>query len=553
MDFDETVDAIIVGSGAGAVCAALYLKSCNKRAVILEKTDRFGGSTAISGGIVWAPGNMLMRRAGIADSEERALTYFDVVVGDVGPASSLARRKAFLRGIDEALRFLESRGMAFFRQEGYADYYDDRPGGEPRGRTVMARPYDLRDLGEWAAKLRGHGAPAMPINTHEGGRLATVKTTWRGKRAALRVAWRMLVNRLTGRQWVGSGNALQGRLLRLALDAGIDIRLETPVTDLIIDQGRVTGVAVAAPGGPRRIRARDGVLISAGGFAHNARMREHHGPHPASVDWTMANPGDTGEMIEAGQRAGAAVDLMDAVWWTSASLPAPGQRILNVTDVGRPHAIIVDQSGRRYMNEAASYVEVGNNQYARNRTVPAIPSWLILDHRNRSTYPLFMAMPGKTPQAWLDSGYLKRAPTLEALAEDCGIDPQALRETVERFNGFARNGVDEDFRRGARQYDHWLGGDPSVGPNPSLAPLETAPFYALRLYPGDVGTAGGLLTDEHARVLRPDGSAIPGLYATGNSTASVMGRHYPGAGSSIAASLAFAWQAVRHMVGRNDG
>jgi 3-oxosteroid 1-dehydrogenase len=552
MAFDEIFDFVIVGSGAGSVPAALWLKTIGKTAVILEKTDKFGGSTSTSGGVIWAPDNMLMKREGVPDSEEQALTYFDAVVGDVGPASSLARRKAFLAGVNEATQFLEKQGLPFFRPDGYSDYYDEKPGGVARGRTLMAKPYDLRALGAHAETPRRLGVLPVPMNTHEGGRLATVKTTWAGKMVAARVGWRIFVNKLTGRRWVGQGLALQSRLLRIALDNKLDVRLSTPVKDFVVENGAVAGVVAEQDGKVRMIGARDGVLINAGGFSHNAEMRRQYGPQPSSVEWTYSNPGDTGEMIQAAQRLGAAVDLMDEAWWNTVSVPGPGLRAANVADISRPHAMMVDQTGVRYCNESASYMEVGQKQYARHKQVPAVPSWLIFDDKNRRSYPLYTAMPGQTPQEWIDSGYLKKASTIEELARLCDIDPSVLKQTVARFNGFARTGVDEDFHRGDRQYDHFLGGDRSNKPNQNLGAIETAPFYAIQVYPGDVGTAGGLLTDEHARVLTTEGAPIPGLYATGNSTASVMGRSYPGAGASIGASIAFAWNAAHHAARRNQ-
>jgi 3-oxosteroid 1-dehydrogenase len=552
MTFDETFDFVIVGGGAGSVCAALWQQAAGKSAVILEKTEAFGGSTALSGGAIWAPNNMLMRREGVPDSPEAALTYLDATVGDAGPATSRARKLAFLSGIAEALEFLESRGMPFFRPEGYADYYNERPGGSARGRTVMTKAYDLRELGAQAAMVRQRPALPAPMQTFEGARAAMVKTNWEGRRTAIKVAWRTIVNRLTGRKWIGMGLSIQARLLKIALDHKLDLRLSAPVTDLIEENGRVAGVVAEIGGRSVRIGARAGVLINAGGFSHNLRMREAWQPKPASVNWTSANPGDTGEMIETAMRLGAAVDFMDEAVWNCASLMPNGFLGAHVVDIARPHAILVDQTGQRFCNESGSYMETGQKQYERHRQVPAVPAWLIIDETNRRNYPLFVTMPGQTPQDWLDSGYLKKADTIEGLAAQCGMDPAALKATVTRFNGFARTGVDEDFGRGGRAYDHYLSGDVSVRPNPNLGAIERPPFYALQIYPGDVGTFGGLVTDEHARVLKADGSVIPGLYATGNSTASVMGRSYPGAGASIGAAIAFAWNASRHAAGRNE-
>jgi 3-oxosteroid 1-dehydrogenase len=256
-------------------------------------------------------------------------------------------------------------------------------------------------------------------------------------------------------------------------------------------------------------------------------------------------------MIETAMRLGAAVDFMDEAVWNCASVMPGGMLGAHVVDIARPHAILVDQTGQRFCNESGSYMETGQKQYERHRTVPAVPAWLVIDERNRRSYPFFVTMPGRTPQAWIDSGYLKKARSIGDLAVQCGIDPEMLKATVERFNGFARTGVDEDFQRGGRAYDHYLSGDVSVRPNPNLGAIDKPPFYAVQIYPGDVGTFGGLVTDEHGRVVKADGSVIPGLYATGNSTASVMGRSYPGAGASIGASLAFAWNASRHASRRN--
>jgi 3-oxosteroid 1-dehydrogenase len=553
MSFDETVDFVVIGSGAGSVCAALWQQQAGKTAVILEKTDAFGGSTALSGGAIWAPNNMLMRREGVPDSEEQALAYLESTVGDAGLATTRARKLAFLTGINGALEFLESKGMPFFRPEGYADYYNERPGGNARGRTVMTKAYDLRELGDKAGLVRNRGVLPAPMQTFEGAQAAFVKTNWSGRRTALKVAFRTIVNKLTGRKWVGMGLSIQARLLKIALDHKLDVRLSAPVTDLIEEGGRVTGVVAQIGGRSVRIGARDGVLINAGGFSHNLAMRERYQPTPASVSWTSANPGDTGEMIETAMRLGAAVDFMDEAVWNSASTMPNGMLGAHVVDIARPHAILVDQTGQRFCNESGSYMETGQKQYERHKVVPAVPAWLVIDAANRRSYPFFVTMPGQTPQDWIDSGYLKKADTIEDLAAQCGMEPAVLKATVTRFNGFARKGVDEDFGRGARAYDHYLSGDVSVRPNPNLGAIETAPFYAVEIYPGDVGTFGGLLTDEHGRVLKSDGAVIPGLYATGNSTASVMGRSYPGAGASIGASLAFAWNASRHASGTNQG
>jgi 3-oxosteroid 1-dehydrogenase len=289
------------------------------------------------------------------------------------------------------------------------------------------------------------------------------------------------------------------------------------------------------------------VLLSAGGFAKNAQMRETYERAPTSTEWTSVPPGDTGDAIRAGIDIGAATALMDDAWWGPTLVdPATGTPSFILWERSFPHSIIVDSSGRRFMNESESYVDAGHHQYERNEQVPAIPAWLIVDARHRRRYPMATLPPGLTPRSALKSGFLTKAVTLDELAGAIGVDPAGLADTVERFNALAGAGVDEDFGRGRTAYDH-VYGDPSNHPNPNLGTIERAPFYAVKVWPGDLGTKGGLLTDEHARVLREDSTPIPGLYAAGNTTASVMGRTYPGPGSTIGPATTFAYIAMRHL------
>jgi 3-oxosteroid 1-dehydrogenase len=334
------------------------------------------------------------------------------------------------------------------------------------------------------------------------------------------------------------------------------------VRDLVVEGARVAGVRVGAADGERVVRARSGVLLNAGGFSRNAALRERFGPAPTAAKWTAANPGDTGELLEAALRLGAASDNLDAFWWVPTSQHLDGSWPEGTTmpdgalapwmhhlDLSLPFSILVDRRGERYANESASYMEVGERMHERHRSAgSAIPSFAIFDGLHRKRYPWGTAMPGVTPPAWLASGYMKKSDTLAGLAAECGIDAAGLAKTVERWNGFCRSGIDADFARGARCFDR-AHGDPTVSPNPSLGAISTPPFFAVPMLPSDVGTAGGLVTDAWARVLRGDGSPIEGLYATGNTTASVMGRSYPGAGASIAASFTFAWIAAYHALG----
>ena len=558
-NWDDSFDFVIVGSGGGSMCASLLCKSRSKRALIAEKQAKVGGSTGFSGGVWWLPDNPVMKRAGALDSFERARTYFNAVAEYRGPGSSEARRDAFLKTSPDLVNFLESAGMQFRYADGWPDYYDTLPGGEPRGRSLVANLFDINELGEWKDKLSMYPGAHMPMGSEEYPTLFLAKRTWAGKRMALKLAWRMLSSKLRGQDLRANGAALQGRMLQIALREKLPIWTEAPVRDFIVENGRVAGVRVLRGGREINVEARDGVLINAGGFSRSREMREQFQPKPNSWSWTNANPGDTGEVLQAAMRLGAATDCMNEAWWVITSL-APGEKLpegainadgvaipfMHHLDLSLPFSMMVDQSGERFCDEAGAYMEIGQRMYVRHAaTGKAVPSWLIMDSRQRKFYPWGTAAPGKIPQAWLDSGYLKRANSIAELAEICRIDKGGLEKTVSRFNEFCRTGVDADFGRGGRAFDR-AHGDPSVTPNPNLGAIESAPFYAVAMYPGDVGTAGGLVTDEFARVCRADGSVIAGLYATGNSTASVFGRCYPGAGASIAASFIFGYIAAAH-------
>jgi 3-oxosteroid 1-dehydrogenase len=277
-------------------------------------------------------------------------------------------------------------------------------------------------------------------------------------------------------------------------------------------------------------------------------MREAYQPKPTSTEWTFVNPGDTGEMIRAAMALGAQTDLMDEAWWMGTSVLPDGSSggMHSPNDIGKPHCIVVGRDGRRFVNESNSYMEFGQRMYAAG----AVPAWAVFDSRHRNSYPWGLALPGRTPRDLLDKGYFKKADTLAELAALCGIDAEGLARQVARFNTFARNGKDEDFQRGDSAYNRYYG-DPSHKPNANLGTIEKAPFYAVEMVPGDVGTSGGVMTDEYARVLKADGAIIPGLYATGNSTAAVVGRSYPGAGASVGPSMTFGYIAALHAAGAN--
>jgi 3-oxosteroid 1-dehydrogenase len=555
VDFNEEADFVVVGSGGGSMCSALVMRAAGKSVLILEKTDLVGGTTARSGGVMWLPNNRFMKRDGVDDSFERAWTYLDALLGGQrdAPGSTPARRRRYLMEAPRMVDFLEGEGVRLTRVAEWPDYYDELPGGSIPGRTVVAELFNVKELGPWEKKLRPSFVQIpLPASLEEMLELPALKRSWRVKLLLLKLIGRAVVAKLTGKRWVAGGAALQGRMLQAALRAGADIRTESPVTGLIVEAGAVKGVLTVKDGRPWRVRARLGVLVNAGGFARNQAMRDRYIPG-TSVKWTLVTPGDTGEMIEEMMSQGAAVAQMDERVGNQLTIP-PGTEDSEIKPTAQsmtaaPHAILVDRSGLRYMNEGGSYMAYSKAMLERNKTVPAVPSWAVFDSQYMAKYMLAGTMPGSTkPQRWYDEGYLKKADSLDELARQLDIDPATLKSTIERFNRFVANNRDEDFHRGERAYDRWLG-DELHQPSPALGRIDKPPYYAVPVYPGDVGTYGGVVTDEHARVLREDGSVIPGLYATGVSTASVMGRFYPGAGSSVGPSFVWGYVAARHAAG----
>jgi 3-oxosteroid 1-dehydrogenase len=547
---DETFDFVVVGSGGGSMCAALVMRAAGKSVLVLEKTAQVGGTTAISGGVMWIPDNRFMRSAGVDDSRDKAVAYLDAVVGDHEdtPGASRERRLAYVQESPMMIDFLVSQGIRLRRIPSWPDYHA-APGESVPGRTVVSELFDINQLGEWKSRLRPGFLP-LAANLDEARELPNFRRSWASKKIIARVIGRTIASRVAGKHLVTAGQALQGQMLHAALEAGADIRINAGVKQLVVENGRVTGVAIEKSNAQWRIGARCGVLLNAGGFARNQRMLDSYIPG-TSTEWSNTAQGDTGEMIEEGLRIGAAIAQMDERIGSPMALP-PGNPPVKPGmqgDMSKPHTIVVDQSGERYMRESCSYMDIARAMRERDRLSPAVPSWMVLDSQYMDTYMLAGTMPGaKKPKPWFEEQFLRRGDTLDELATACSMDPAKLRNSVERFNRFVRKGWDEDFHRGEHAYDQWLG-DSLHQPSPTLGSIEKAPFFALPVYPGDVSTFGGLVTDVHARVLREDGSAIPGLYATGTSTASVMGRGSPGAGASIGPSFTWGYVAARHAIG----
>lgn len=531
-------DVVVVGSGAAGMTAALTAAHRGLATLVVEKADRFGGSTARSGGGIWVPNNEVLRRAGVPDTPDRAAGYLAHILGDAVPE---ARRRALLEHGPAMLELVRAHTpLEFAWVPGYADYYPEAPGGMPQGRSIEPKPLNAAVLG---AELEHLNPPYLA--NHAGLAITAADYKWlnlvvrhpRGPLRAGRVLGRRLLDALRRRRSLTMGQALAAGLRAGLAARGVPVWLGTPLVDLVREGERVTGVRVRRGDTEEVVHARLGVVIASGGFEHNAVMRTKYQRAPIGTEWSTGAAENTGDGIEAGQRTGADVDLMDDAWW-GPSIPLTRGPYFCLAERALPGSILVNGAGERFVNEAVPYVDAVHAMYdGHARGVDHIPSWLIVDQRYRNRYPFAGLRPRQPfPKRWYRVGAVYSAGTLEQLATAIGLPASALNTTVDEFNAFARGGRDERFGRGDSAYDRYYG-DPRQRPNPCLAPLELAPFHAVRIVPGDLGTKGGLRVDERSRVLRADGSPIAGLYAAGNASASVMGRTYAGAGATIGPAM----------------
>jgi len=510
-ELDEAVDVVVVGSGAGALVGAYSAATHGLRTIVVESTDRFGGTSAYSGAGLWLPGNPALHRAGIDEPVDDARSYLREVIGD----ESAALQDAFVDAAGPMVEFLERHPMLEFEHRPFPDYFADAPHMRPGGRDVFPIPMDRSELGQLDATLR----PALPQERH-------------GSAPP---------EQLTG------GQALIGRLLLAARDIGVELCLEHRMETLIVDGGEVRGVEVDTTAGRVRIGARAGVLLAAGGFERNAAMREQYGV-PAKAEWSMGAPGGTGAAIRAGIAAGADIGLMDQAWWSPGLMHPDGSATFTL---GFRGGILVDAGGRRFANESRPYDQFGREVLDLDDGAGShVPFWFVFDDGFADSMPANSTLPMGPKADYVEAGIWITAPSVADLAKRIGVPTSTLGDTVERFNRFAATGSDDDFHRGETPYDRFFAtGD---GPNPALVPIERGPFHAVKFAVSDLGTKGGLRTDTGARVLRPDGSVIRGLYAAGNTSSSLSGRTYPAPGTPIGTCMVFSYLAALDMAGRTD-
>ena len=549
MTWDEEYDVVVVGSGGGGMIAALAAQDAGVSAVVLEKASKFGGSTAISGGAIWVPNNPTLRKRGHDDSRSSIRRYLDLLTEGKVPADRLDAYVDFGPPMLELLG--RSKWTRFTWMRGYSDYHAELEGGRPEGRSIEAKPFNTRHLGEdEKGQLPNNlkGPLGLWITGREYKDLTMAKRTWAGRRKTIVAAWRVSSNVVARRHMATGGRALVARLRMTLKDAGIPVLLRNAVQELVVEDGRVVGVVVLRNKTETvRIGARKGVLLAAGGFDHNPEMREKYLPEGGQEDVSSGARTNTGDGIRMGMDLGAAVDLMDDAWWMPSIKHPSGAVIPLVSERAIPCAVIVNGQGVRFTNESKPYVTFVHDQLEGRH----IPSWFVMDTKARSRY-VFAQVPQGVPfsRKYYEAGIIHRADTLEELAGKIDVPADALLATVDRFNGFAAKGVDEDFHRGEAAYDKYYG-DPTLK-NPCLDTIEKGPFYAVKVEVGDLGTKGGLVTDARGRVLREDGTAIAGLYATGNATAAVMGHEYAGPGATIGPSMVFGYLAARHAAGLTD-
>jgi succinate dehydrogenase/fumarate reductase flavoprotein subunit len=555
-------DVVVAGAGAAGMGAALFAAIAGKKVLLAERTEFLGGTTALSAGTVWAPNTR--HAEGSGDTPDNAARFLDNVIGNYGRP---VMRAAFLASAPDAIATLEDHTDVKFRPYPlHPDYVQEVDGATLRGRALEPLPFDGRELGKAFGVLR---AP-IPEFTVFGGMMVNrgdidhlMKLTKSGASFwhAVKLLTRHARDRLSyprGTRLV-MGNALAARFVLSLLKRDIDIVLETSVAALHSENGAVTGVTLASGNVTRRIDAAGAVILAGGGFTRNAARRKELLPRPVP-DHSPAAPGHTGELQELALAIGARFGEgnLDNAFWSPVSVRqrADGSTAVFphfVLDRSKPGTVVVNTSGKRFVNESTDYHLFARAMFEANKRTPSIPSFLIADAVALRKYGLGMVRPGGHGlKAFLADGYLTQGASLRALAEKLGVDAGNLERTVAAMNDYAKTGIDPEFARGTTPY-HRAAGDPAVKPNPNLGPITAAPFYAVKLMPGDIGAANGLVTSDNAQVLGLNDNPIARLYACGNDMQSAMGGTYPGPGITLGPGITFAYRAVRHALGHQPG
>jgi 3-oxosteroid 1-dehydrogenase len=565
MNPTQEYDLVVVGSGGGALMTAVRAADEGLRVLVLEKSDLFGGTTAYSGGVLWIPCNYDQAGNGVQDDLKTAFSYVKRVAKGLSPDERIL---AYVESANSMMEYMrDGVGQPYHSLTRYPDYYQQVAGSIKGGRSMDPARFNARKLGLDGLKTMRDGNKTALVLGHicvtakEAGKVVRREkggmTMMMGimARYYLDLPWRLKTSRDRS---LSGGQALIAALLTAARkrQEKITLQLQAPMTELVSEGGKVVGVKYQQQGQTHTVRAK-AVMLAAGGFEQNQQMREQYLPQPTNTRWSHTPRGNnTGDTILAAQKLGAQTALMDKTWGAP-SITVPGEDENRVVFMERnfPHSIVVNGKAQRFTNESQPYPEFQQDMFKSHQAGGKIdPAWFVFDATFRKRYPIGPLLPGESfPDAIvakkLKEGFFVKANTLAELAQKIGLDAAALEQTVQRFNGFARTGVDADFGRGNNAFDNYYS-DPAVKPNSNLGALETAPYYAVKFFPGDIGTKGGLVTDIHARVLGEGGAPIEGLYCTGNNSASVMGPAYAGAGSTIGPAMTFGFRAVAHMVGK---
>jgi 3-oxosteroid 1-dehydrogenase len=568
MDWDYEFDVVVVGSGNGALTAALCSHDGGAKTLVIEKSSQFGGTSATSGGGVWIPNNRYAKAKNVDNSDQDARNY----INSVSPEGMIKDEliETYISEGPRMIDYLHENSQVKYRNLAhYPDYFPDNTGGKEGNRSMEPEPISGTELGEDLSKLREqHPQTAFtmgPINMNftqvEGQLLLGALPGWKTQFAKLftkyildltmRLKWGWKDRRLT------MGNAGIARLILSLKDRNVDLWTLTAMTDLVDDNGKVIGIKATKDGLSINIKANKAVILAAGGFERDQDLRDKYLPKPSNAEWSAANIHNTGDALKAALKLGADTHQMDTGWW-STTMKVPGQEKgwLSMVDKSMPGNYTVNKNGERFSNESQNYVSFVNDMFKKfDEGNPCAPCYMIFDsnfRKNRPCGPLLqgsMQSDSAVPKEWWTPSFLSKGETLEELAEIVGINPEGLKATQAKVNEYSITGKDLELSRGDSAYDRYYG-DPSVTPNPCLAPLQEGPFYCMVLYPGEMGTAGGLVIDTNARVLKQDGQPIDGLYACGNVTTALLPT-YPGPGSTLGPAMTFAYLAAKDITGSN--